>query len=241
MIGGVLQIGCRLYIKNHPELFIEDEQIEDENPRLIEGEKPLSPELAPRGGAFIEGVLANLGRRVIAKVIIKLLATYGMTIGLTIGSGIIISQIPADAISNYLRDAFPQNLPELKKTKFIIMNGKKVYLDNLENCESGLDYLIKIIKNNDIPFEEKEKLAASIFKKYLNLNTREGSINFVLCLTLILYVFSTQNHSGYYILLKNIIQAIKEGRISKALGRLLLRRLRRQGLPVDSELIEVIS
>ena len=120
------------------------------------------------------------------------------------GGGVVISKIPATAISTYLRDAFPQNLPHLEKKKFILVGGEKIYLDQ---CDQNLEYLFKILEDETIPFEEKEKVARSILTK----KTLNGRITFVL------YILSIQNPSGFYILLKNLIKAIKEGRISKAI------------------------
>ena len=57
----------------------------------------------------------------------------------------------------------------------------------------------------------------------------------------VLYILSIQNPSGFYILLKNLIQAIKEGRISKAIGRSIVRRLQKKGIAIDPELLEVVS
>ena len=57
----------------------------------------------------------------------------------------------------------------------------------------------------------------------------------------VLYILSIQNSSGFYILLKNLIKAIKEGKISKAIGRSIVRRLKKKGIAIDPELLEVIN
>jgi len=91
-------------------------------------------------------------------------------------------------------------------------------------------------------FKEKEEIARSVLTKYLDLKTAKGRINFVLCIVSILYIFSElQDMSTYHIILKNLIKAIKEGRISKKIGRLIVRRLQRQGLLIDPELLEIIN
>jgi Asp-tRNA(Asn)/Glu-tRNA(Gln) amidotransferase B subunit len=41
--------------------------------------------------------------------------------------------------------------------------------------------------------------------------------------------------SGFFIILKAIIKAIKEGKISKAMGRLLVRRMLKERIYVDPE------
>ena len=61
--------------------------------------------------------------KVIAKVVVNFLAKKGLMAGLVTGGGIVVSKIPATAISTYLRDAFPQNLPHLEKKRW----GKNLF------------------------------------------------------------------------------------------------------------------
>lgn len=192
--------------------------------------------ISPRGGALIE--ISGISIKVVAKVVVKFLAEKGFLTGLAAGGGIVVSKIPVTAISTYLHDAFPQNLPHLEKDKFILVGGEKIYLDQ---CDPNLEYLFKILGDERIPFEEKEKVAHSILTKYLNLKTMNGRVTFVLCIGFMLYILSIQDPSGFYILLKNLIKAIKEGRISKVIGRAIIRRLKKKGLPIDPELLEVVS
>lgn len=92
-----------------------------------------------------------------------------------------------------------------------------------------------------MPFKEKEKITRSILTKYLSPETADGHVNFVFCIVFILYVFSNQNMSRYSLILKNLIEAIKEGRVSKIVGRAIVRKLKKRGLPIDPELLEVIN
>jgi len=73
------------------------------------------------------------------------------------------------------------------------------------------------------------------------MKTVNGRINFVLCIVFVLYILSIQNTSGFYILLKNLIKAIKKERISKAIGQAIVRRLKKKGIVIDPELLEVVS
>lgn len=221
--GGILQVISKRYLKSHPE-FLEDAPVTKKKYRL------------PRGGALIE--ISSISIKVAAKVAVTFLAKKGLLAGVVTGGGVVISKIPATAISTYLRDAFPQNLPHLEKKKFILISGEKIYLDQ---CDQNLEYLFKILEDQTIPFEEKEKVARSILTKYLDLKTINGRITFVLCIVFVLYILSIQNPSGFYILLKNLMKAIKEGRISKAIGRSIVRRLQKKGIVVDPELLEVVS
>lgn len=226
--GGILQVISKRYLKSHPE-FLEDAPVTKKKYRLPRF-------ISHRGGAFIE--ITGVSIKVVGKVVLNFLAKKGLMAGVLTGGSLVVSKIPATAISTYLRDAFPQNLPHLEKKKFILVNGEKIYLDQ---CDQNLEYLFKILEDETIPFEEKEKVARSILTKYLNLKTMNGRITFVLCIVFILYILSIQNPSGFYILLKNLIKAIKEGRISKAIGRSIVRRLQKKGITVDPELIEIVD
>ena len=126
----------------------------------------------------------------------------------------------------------------LEKKKFILIDEGKICLDQ---CDQNLEYLFKVFEDERIPFEEKEKVARSMLTKYLDLKTMNGRVAFVLCTVFVLYIFSIQNLSGFYILLKNLIKAIKEGKISKAIGRSIVRRLKKKGIVIDPELLEVVS
>ena len=212
------------YLKSHPE-FLKDGPVTKKKYKH-----------SPRGGAIIE--VSGISIKIVGKVIINFLAKKGLLAGILTGGGVVISKIPATAISTYLRDSFPQNLPHLEKKKFILVGGEKIYLDQ---CDQNLEYLFKILEDETIPFEEKEKVARSILTKYLDLKTMNGRIAFVLCIVFVLYILSIQNPSGFYILLKNLIKAIKEGRISKAIGRSIVRRLKKKGIAIDPELLEVVS
>jgi len=226
--GGILQVLAKQYLKSHPE-FLKDEPVTKKKyrqPRF----------LSPRGGAIIE--ISGISIKVVAKVVLNFLAKKGLLAGIVTGGGVVISKIPATAISTYLRDSFPQNLPHLEKKKFILVGGEKIYLDQ---CDQNLEYLFNILNDETIPFEEKEKVARSILTKYLDLKTVNGRIAFVLCIVFVLYILSIQNPSGFYILLKNLIKAIKEGKISKAIGRSIVRRLKKKGIAIDPELLEVVS
>ncbi len=226
--GGILQVLSKQYLKSHPE-FLKDAPVTKKKYRLPRF-------LSPRKGALFE----FSGVRIVAQITVNFLADKGLLAGFVIGSGVAVSKIPVNAISTYLQDSFPQNLPHLEKKNFILVNGEKIYLDQ---CDQNFKYLVKILGDETIHFEEKEKVARAILTKYLDLKTVNGRIVFVLCIVGLLSFLSSQNPAGFYILLKNLIKAIKEGKISKAMGRAIVRRLLKnyEDVPVDPELLEVVG
>ena len=228
--GGILQVLARRYLKTHPEMLKDAPTDKKESrPRRL---------LPPYGGAVIEVVGVSIK---IGQFALNVLAQYGLLAGAGIGAGttgaILIARNSV-AISVFLRDAFPQNLPDLDKRKFIIVNNEKIYLDQ---CDQNLKYLFDILDDETIPFEERKELAKSIFMKYLNLKTPSGRLNFVLCTVAIIYILFVNGHSSFYIAMRSLIKAIREGKISKAMARLLIRKLRRKGVPIDPELSELVA
>lgn len=217
--GGILQILSKRYLKNHPEFFLDSSE---------------SKKTLPRGGAVVE--IAAV--KVLVQAILPFLAEHGLTTGVASGIGILIGKIPVTVIATYVRDAFPQNLPELEKEKFILGEGKKLALDQ---CDQNQKYLFQMLNDETIPFEEKEKLARSILTKYLNLDTLDGRRNFVLCIVLIFSILATTNHSSFYLMMRSLIRAIKEGKISKAMARLIVRLLKKKGILIDPELADVVA
>lgn len=226
--GGILQVLSKQYLKSHPE-FLKDAPVTKKTYRLPRF-------LSPRGGALIE--ISGISIKLVAQVVVNFLAKEGLLAGLATGGAVFISKIPATAVSTYLRDSFPQNLSSLDKKRFILVGKEKIYLDQ---CDQNLKYLFQMLEDETIPFDEKKKLASSILTKYLNLKTMTGRANFVICIVFILYILSNQNSSGFYILLKNLIEAIREGRISKPIGRAIVRKLQKDGICVNPELLEVVS
>nr|YP_010448174.1 hypothetical protein NRL27_pgp025 [Nitzschia dubiiformis]UTQ75655.1 hypothetical protein [Nitzschia dubiiformis] len=219
--GGILQVLSKQYLKNHPE-FLKD--------------APVTKEKYPRGGALIE--ISGISIKIVAQVVLNFLAKKGLLAGLATGGAVVISKIPATAVSTYLRDAFPQNLPDLEKKKFILVGGEKIYLDQ---CDQNLKYLFDILEDETIPFEEKKEIAHSVLTKYLNLKTQFGRRNFALCITFIIYILFTTRHSSFYLMMRSLIKAIREGKITKSMARLIVRRLRKKGIPIDPELAEIVS
>ena len=227
--GGILQVLSKQYLKSHPE-FLKDAPVTKEKSRPLRF-------LFPRGGALIE--ISGISIKIVAQVMLDFLAKKGLLTGLAAGGGAAaISKIPAAAVSTYLRDAFPQNLPDLEKNKFILVGGEKIYLDQ---CDQNLKYLFDILKDETIPFEERKEIAHSVLTKYLNLKTPFGRRNFVLCMIFIIYILFNNRHSSFYLMMRSLIKAIREGKITKSMARLIVRKLRKKGVPIDPELAEIVA
>jgi len=144
--SGILQVISKRYLKSHPELL--------ENAPVTKKKYKLPRFLNSRGGAFIEIMGSSISVEI--QGILKFLTEHKLLRGTLTGCDIVVSGINATAVSTYLRDAFSQNLPHLEKKKFILVDGKKIYLD-LYQCYQNFEYLFKILEDETIPFQEKKR------------------------------------------------------------------------------------
>ena len=248
--GGVLQFLCSRYIKNHPEFLEEPEisiEIKDSSGKVEritqEQTAKITEELAKepivrriirklRGGQLSEKFI-EIFLRILFKKFVKLCAAEGGKIGVGVGAGLVLKQIPKKSIAKLLEGAIPQNL--LDKKGFMLINGEKIYF---ENCDNGLKYLFSILMDKDVPYTDKKELVTYVFRTHLDMS---DPIKVILCLLPIFIALSIQNPSSYFLLLKGLIQAIKEGKISKRVARLIVRKLLKRGTAVDPELLDLIQ
>lgn len=249
--GGLLQIFCRRYIKNHPE-FLEKPEIKIviENPseetehimNEIAEELAKDPTLLRiikqlRGGQVIEKLLEIL-LKVLFQKLIKLAAKKGVTIGVSIGLVVAFSVTPKKAIAKIIAKIIEGAVPQsclVDKKGFIQFNEEKIYL---ENCDNSFKYMFNILIDKELPYYEKKEIVTYIFSVKLD---SIKPLNLILCLIPLLLILSTQSLASYVLVIKNLIQAIKEGRISKRLARILVRRLLKEKKNVDPELLDLIE
>jgi hypothetical protein len=228
IIGGILQVICLKYLKNHPELLNND------NSEKLETKKPGSRRFFPRGGALVEIAGAKLVINVATTIIV--LAQKGAWIGIFgTASVVVMKKIPINAVSTILRNALPSKHSGLEKG-YILVDGKKIVLNE---CDRTFEYMFQVLNNKDLPFEYKQEMSFKILMDHVDIKTTAGRIRFVLCIISIIHIFALNDFSSSFILMQNLIKAIKSGKISKRLARLIIRRLLRLNVPVDPELIEL--
>jgi len=240
--GKVLQVLCRQYVDNHPEEF----EFLKSKPEAEDIQKPKNRKFRrlrhffPRGGAIIPAsllktIMYHLYKAGVKEALILSVSGFvGSKVTSYVGSKVSIS---GPAIAAYLNGALQQNLPHLERKRCIWVKGKKVYID----CAEGLEMLFLMLDEPTLPFEKKEELTQSILKKYLDLRTADNRVKFVLCIVAILLAFSSLSMANYYLVINSLIQAIREGKIPKIVGRAIIRKLRKQGLPIHPELVEVVD
>ena len=233
IIGGVFQLICWKYLKNHPEL------LNNENSEKLEPKKPESrrlPRFFPRGGALIEIAGAKIVFNVAATIVY--IAKKGALTAMCItAGGVFLKKIPKTAISTVIRNSLPTQHSDFEKG-FILVDGKKISLDK---CDQTFEYLFNVLTNKEIPFEYKKELSFKILMDHVDLKTTAGRLRFAFCIISILHIFAINDISSYFILIQNLIKAIKNGKISKRLARLIIRRLLRLNIAVDPELIKAAA
>ena len=78
--------------------------------------------------------------------------------------------------------------------------------------------------------------------KNLNLDTATGKLKSILCLTsMIIFLTKTNNIVGLSLFMKNLINAIRNGEISKTMVREIIKLLINAGLKVDSDLLDAVN
>jgi hypothetical protein len=244
LIGALLQIlarRCLKYMEDHPELF---EKTNTNRKKAKPRNKNKKPLVVPRGGAFVVppqvfefiNYLNETG-------ILKFIANSGViSTAATGAAGYLIKQIPLKAVSTYVRNSARGALPAthgyIDKSVTTLDDVGKLTLYQCEGINE-LGYLFYVLKDSAIPFEEKERITILILTKFLNLSTEEGRRNSLLCLLAILCALAIYSPSSYHLLLKILLQAIREGKISKKLIRWIIRRLKRNGLLLNPELLDI--
>ena len=235
IIGGVFQLICWKYLKNHPEL-LNNENSEKLEPKEVQPKKPGLRPFFPRGGGLIEIAGAKIVINVAATIVY--IAKKGtLTAMILTTSGVFIKKVPKTAISTVIRNSLPTQHSDFEKG-FILVDGKKISLDK---CDKTFEYLLNVLTDKEIPFEYKKELSFKILMDHVDLQTTAGRLRFAFCIISILHIFAINDISSYFILIQNLIKAIKNGKISKRLACLIIRRLLRLNIAVDPELIQVAA
>lgn len=226
VVGGMVQILAKKIIENNPEFMESNPKKEEGQPRFI----------SPRGGDITE--VTNI--KDIIRFLFKFAAKKGLVTATVAWSGRkIVDKIPLDAISTYVLEGLPQSFLDLEKKKYTTLpRGKKI---SLEECDDNINYLFTILEEEKISLAKKEELAKSTLTKYLNLETNLGRIKFILCIISLLYTLYYNDMSNFNLTMENLVRAIKEGKVSKSMARVIVRNLKKKGVLIHPELAEIIK
>jgi hypothetical protein len=239
-IGAIVQYFCWKYVKDHPEIF---EQLDGENSEKKEPiEKPTKrPFLF--GGRVGEVVVTGVQIVVNVGKFVVLLKEYGTVIFLGTATGIVtVKKIPTTAVSSIVRfirkrlsDGSPFTHTDWEK-------GHRIEINPLGECSYEFKYLVSILLDKEIPYYDRQKKALIILKQQLNSGTTESLVRFLACVVSILVLFTVLgDKTSIFLMMQSLLEAVRKGKISKRVARILIRKLLRKGVPVDPELIEAAA
>lgn len=226
-IGGIIQYFCWRYVKNNPQMF---EEFENEKKPVKDKRSPSTPSI-PYGGAIVEvtgiKIVINVGK------LILLLSKHAAMIGFSTGAGfVVVKKFPIKQISRTVR-----SLTRSSKGVPIPVGD----VDILKNC-SNWNYVINILSDKDIPYHDRRKKAFTILRHQLTIESKADVIRYITCLVSAFTLFTLlRDTSSVFLLMENLIKSVKEGKISKRLARLILRKLLRQGVEVDPEFTQLVN
>jgi hypothetical protein len=137
--------------------------------------------------------------------------------------------------------ALPYTTTELISKK-LAENAIRTAVMEIENqCGNTFHYLFQLLLNDKVPYEIKMKEAIKIIR---TLDWRSASATLTIgCIVIMLAVLFALQSPGFYILIKAIIKAIREGKISRQVARLLIRKLMRnyKEIPIDPDLLIILE
>lgn len=251
--GGILHVLSQRYLsnkENYSDLL--DNHLVENAGRTKEISRRL-PSLSERVTKLISpggGFLSEAGKKVLKEYLTKYflreiviaVAKHGTRAGASIAVVYVGTKIPVTTIANFvahhIRYASPQNLPYLEDIKVRIVKGSKIYIDL---CHQNFEYLFNILEDSAIPYAAREKMADKTLTQYLELATNDGRINFVICMVTLILILFHNNKAGFHLLFEALIKALREGKLSKRMARIIIRRLQRQGIPISPEFVDLAN
>jgi len=158
-------------------------------------------------------------------------------------SGILtVKKIPTTAVSTILRfirkklsEGSPFSHTDWEK-------GRIIEINSLGECNYDFKSLVSILSDKEIPYYDRQKKALIILKQQFDSGTTESLVRFITCVVSILVLFTVLGDTtSIFLMMQNLLEALREGKILKRVARILIRKLLRKGVPIDTELIEAAA
>lgn len=239
LTGTILQLACRRYIKNHPEFFEEPEIIiKVKNPsgetESITNEVVNEITKERRLLRLLKRLRGGFATKLLIKKLIKLAAAKGVELSAYVGLGLVVAITPQKAITRIIENSLPHSHLDLKT--YSTVDGIDF---GLETCDDSFKYLKELLMDNQLPFEEKRKRIEYAFGR-MELDEFKGNL-FISCMMSMLILLLGGNPAAYRLVIESLLEYIKTGRISKAVARMIVKRLKRKGQYVDPELLDLLG
>lgn len=253
VVGGIVQYACWKYVKSNPELFENLDDVDDEFAKEFAKEiaketsktrklfKRICPFL-PRGGGAGEKLV-----ELFLKKLAKRLANKGVkdVVGGLLAA-VVVEKIPKrKAVSTILRyaatklkDGSPITYTKWNELKYLSLPE----MDPLSGCESSWNFILEILLNKDLPYSVREEKVKILVRQHLSFQTKADLVRFMACIVgIILLLVTLKDNTSIFILMQSLLDAVKQGKIPKRIGRRIIRRLMRKNVLVDTELLEAVA
>jgi len=170
-------------------------------------------------------------------ILVNILETGGIIIGAVGGLSAFISVLPTKQIAAYFSESSLSTI----RTKYLLRATDGIPVGETVNwvCDGNLEFLFFVLRDQSIPYEEKKKVLHRALFKHLKLNTNAKRIYFILCMIKLLLALYNLMPSSYYLLLQQLIEAVRSGKIGKKVFYAIIRKLRKR-VVLDPDIIEVI-
>lgn len=236
--GVVLQVMCKEYLRNHDQI---DSVPQVEAPKTKpknKGKRNPVTWLSNRGGDIVS--ITGLKAIINIKPILILIAKKG---GKTAFVGAIAGRfgpkiLASKALSTSIYKALPYSFSDAEKKRSIVIDIAK---DKI--IDEKWTYLFEFLSSPTIEYDTKVKKANEMLQQNLDLSTKLGKIRFIFIILFILFGLRRlgPENNGFIALMESLLEALRSGKLSKKLARLIIRRLRRRNIPIDSEFIDLAS
>jgi hypothetical protein len=103
-------------------------------------------------------------------------------------------------------------------------------------CSISEEFLVSVLTSN-LSENVKRKEIDNFLLKF-NLTTHNDRISFIVCIVgLAMFLLNGGYMDSFLLLIHQLLEAVRSGRLARVLARLFLRILRRRGAPVDPDII----
>ena len=240
-LGVIAQYLCWKYVKDHPEILEQLEGGSSEKKELTEKPTKRPFLFDGRGGAMITitgvQIVVNFGKIVIA------LKEYGTLIFVGTTTAVVLTKkIPTTAVSTIVH-YISKRLGEGSIVLNTFLEKRHIIeINSLGECSGDFKYLVSVLSDKEIPYYDRQKKALIILKQQLNDGTTKGLVRFLTCLVAIFVLFTILgDKTSVFLMMQSLLQALRDGKLPKRIARILIRRLIKNNVPVDPELIEAAA
>jgi hypothetical protein len=236
IVGFIMQFASGYYLEKNKKL-LDPKKSNKNDPVIVEPDKKIKFLDKLKIIRNIRNLRGGVFDRQFISTLFQLINEAGPILGTLGGFVSFITILRNPEVTSILYKSSAQNL---QVKSLISIGDTKTALETIAGvCEANIGTIIMNILNDDsLSFEYKQKAIYKILTKHISLDTDKARVKFVLCIIVILIALYIGNTSGYIILLNQLYQAVKDGKINNVLFRAIIRKLKKSGRLVDPYLFD---